>query len=232
MRRVLDVARILTVNWQLVLGLPVLILAVTLALNLAIFGTIGDGAPVEGRMTGAMVSVYFVMAISHLQTITQIFPFAIGLSVTRRAFYAGLGLVVVAQAVGYGLLLTVGAWVEAATDGWGLSVRFFGLDFLPQGNFLVQWLAYTVLFLAITAIGVFVGVVFKRWGQLGVWVTIVGTAVLFTGLTLLVTWQRWWPAVLAFFAQQPPLALVAGYPLVIALVVGTAGWFTLRRATP
>jgi hypothetical protein len=30
----------------------------------------------------------------------------------------------------------------------------------------------------------------------------------------------------------PTFALLAGYPLVIALVLGGLGWFTNRRATP
>jgi hypothetical protein len=30
----------------------------------------------------------------------------------------------------------------------------------------------------------------------------------------------------------PTFALLAGYPLVIALVLGGLGWFTIRRATP
>jgi hypothetical protein len=232
MRRVLDVARVLTVNWFMVIGLPLVVLALAFALNLAIFAVIGDEAPEEGWISGAVMSVYITMGIAHVQTITQVFPFALGLSVTRRAFYAATALVVVAQSLVYGLVLVADVRLEAATDDGGLGVRFFGLPFLVQGNVVAQWLVYAVPLLAVTAIGVFMGVVFERWGQPGVYVVGLGTAVLATAFVLVVTWQRWWPAVGSFFASQSSLALFAGYPLVIALVLGGAGWLALRRATP
>ncbi|WP_296366235.1 MULTISPECIES: hypothetical protein [unclassified Pseudonocardia] len=36
----------------------------------------------------------------------------------------------------------------------------------------------------------------------------------------------------SFFAATSPLALFAGYPLLIALVLGAAGFAVVRRATP
>jgi hypothetical protein len=230
MRRVIEVARIQTVNWFMVIGLPLTVLAFALLLNLAIFAVLGTTTP-EGRTTGALVSLYITMGIAHLQTMTQLFPFAIGMSVTRRAFYAASALVIVVQAVAYGILLVIGTQLETATGGWGLGIRFFALPFLPDG-LLPQWLALTVPMIAISAVAVFVGVVFKRWGQVGVYTALIGGAVLLTGFVLLVTWQGWWPAVGAFLGSQPPLAMLAGYPLLVAAVFGGAGWLVLRRATP
>jgi hypothetical protein len=232
MKRVYDVARIQAVNWFWIFAFPLVLLLVILLLNLGIFAAIGEVAPPDGRSTGALMSIYFVMVVTHLQTMTQVFPFALGLSVTRRAFYAGTGLVVGAQSVLFGVLLVVFGRIEAATDGWGLDLRFFGLPFLLQDNLLAQWLVYTVPFLTLSAVGVFAGVVFKRWGQPGVYVLTLGSAVLLAGAAMIVTWQRWWPAVGSFFTDQPTFALLAGYPLVIAVVLGAGGWLALRRATP
>lgn len=230
MRRVLDVARIQTVNPFMAIGMPLVVLGLVLLLNLATFAVIGVSSG-EDKTTGALLALYVMMGIAHLQTITQVFPFVLGLGVTRRAFYAATALVVVAQSAVYGILVVIGSRVEVATGGWGLGLRFFGLPFLPQENLALQWLAVTVPMVAIAAIGVFFGVVFKRWGQLGVYVAVIGGAALLTGIALLVTWQRWWPVLGSFLAAQPPLALLAGYPLLVALLFGGVGWLVLRRAT-
>ena len=228
MKRVFDVARIQTVNWFWILVFPPLLLLLVLVLNVGLFVAIGDATP----RTGAVLSIYMVMLVAHLQTMTQVFPFALGLSVTRRAFYAGTGLVVGAQSVLFGVLLLVLGRIEMATGGWGINLKFFALPFLIQDGLLAQWLVYTVPFLALSAIGVFAGVVFKRWGQPGVYALTVGTSLVLAGVAIVVSWQRWWPAVGSFFTDQSTFALLVGYPLVIAIVLGGAGWLAIRRATP
>jgi hypothetical protein len=231
MKRVFDVARIQTVNWFWIFVFPPLLLLLVLVLHLVLFASIG-AAPPEGRSTGALLSIYMVMLVAHLQTMTQVFPFALGLSATRRAFYAGTGLVVGAQSVLFGVLLLILGRIETATGGWGINLRFFGLPFLLQDGLLAQWLVYTVPFLALSAIGVFAGVVFKRWGQPGVYALTVGGSLVLAVVAIVVTWQRWWPAVGSFFTDRSTFALLAGYPLVIAIVLGGAGWLAIRRATP
>jgi hypothetical protein len=231
MRRVLDVAR-MTANWTWIFVWPLGILALTLVLNVAIFALIGDAAPPEGRVTGALMSIYIVLLVSHVQTMTQVFPFALGMSVTRRAFYAATALLVTAQAVVFGTALVVLDQLERVTGGWGVGVRFFGLPFVQQDGVFAQWLVYTVPFLACSAVGVVIGVIFKRWGQAGLFVAGIGATVALAGLAMLVTWRQWWPAVGSFFTGQSTFALLTVYPLLIALVLGGAGWVAVRRATP
>ncbi|WP_433291999.1 hypothetical protein ACQPZQ_03575 [Pseudonocardia sp. CA-142604] len=232
MKRVFDVARIQTVNWFWIFAFPPLLLLLVLVLNVGLFAAIGDVTPPEGRTTGAVLSIYMVMLMAHLQTMTQVFPFALGLSVTRRAFYAGTGLVVGTQSVLFGLLLLIMGRIETATGGWGVNVKFFALPFLVQDNLLAQWLVYTVPFVALSTIGVFIGVVFKRWGQPGVYALAVGTVLVLAGVAIVVTWQRWWPVVGSFFTDQSIFLLLVVYPLVIAIVLGGGGWLAIRRATP
>lgn len=231
-RRVIDVARIQTVNINTLVMWPVGILALVLAVNYALFALIGDVAPPDGRSTGALTSIYVVVAITHAQTITQLFPFALGISITRRVFYTGAALVVTVQALAAGLLVTVLELVERATGGWGLNLKFFGLEFLTQDNFFVQWLAYTVPFIALSAICIFCATVFKRWGQSGLLVMGVVTMLLGAAAGLLITLQHAWPAIGRFFVDTPTLALTAGYPLIIAVVAMVGGYLLIRRATP
>jgi hypothetical protein len=169
MRQVLPVVRLQLVNWRFGLGLPVGILALVLTINLALFGAIGDAIPPQGRTTGGLLSIYITFGVGYLQTMTQLFTFALGLCVTRRAYFAGVALLVLVEAFGFGLLVTLLGLAEQASGGWGIGLHFFALDFLTVGDPLLQWLVYTVPFLAFAAVGVFAGVVFKRWGQVGVY---------------------------------------------------------------
>lgn len=232
LRRVVDVARIQTVNINTLVVWPVAILAIVFSVNVLLFALIGDVGPDNGRFTGALMSIYIVVGVTHLQTITQLFPFALGISITRRTFYTGTALVVIVQSMAFGLLATLLELLERATDGWWYNLRFFGLPFLVQSNFLLQWLVFTVPFIALSAIFIFGGVVFKRWGQSGVFIMSIGAGVLAAAAVVLITMQQWWTAIGQFFTGQSTLALVAGYPLIIAVVAAAGGFLMLRRATP
>jgi hypothetical protein len=231
-RELLGVVRIQLVNWRYGYGMPLAILAMVLGINLALFATIGDAAPPEGRTTGAVMSIYIVFGVGYLQVITQSFPFALGLGVTRRAFYAGTALLAAVEALGFGALVLLLSALERATGGWGIGLRFFLLDFLVVDHPLLQWLVYAVPFAALSALGIFTGVVFKRWGQVGVYATTLVPLVALSGAAVLVTWMGWWPELGGWFAGQTTTALFAGYPLVLALLLGGAGWLAIRRATP
>jgi len=230
--RVLAVVRLQFVNARFTLGLPLGILALVWFINWALFASIGDVAPPGGRTTGGVMAIYFVFGSGYLQTMTQTFPFALGMGVTRRAFSAGVALLVVGESAAFGLLLTALNAVERTTGGWGLDLRFFAVDFVVVENPLVQWLVYTVPFLAIAFLGLFVGVVFKRWGAPGVWTVVIAAALVLGGLAVLATWAGRWTAVGGWFAGQGAPALFVGYPLVLTLLLALGGWLVIRRATP
>lgn len=231
MSRIWRVVRIQLVNAPMVLAFPVGILALVLAFNIALFAVISDNAPPDERTTGAIVSIYIVMLVAHLQTMTQVFPFALGLSVTRRAFFAATSTLVAGQALAYGILLYLLKLLEEATNGWGVQVQFFTLSFLLDDNPLLQILNYTVPFLFFSFLGVFIGVVFKRWGQPGVYVTTISAGLALAVAAILATWQEWWPAIGRFFTDQSSVALLAGYPVVLAALFAGGGFLLLRRAT-
>jgi hypothetical protein len=232
MRRLLDVARIQLINPLLAIGMPLGLLVIVFALNLAIFAAIGGVAPPGGKITGALASIYIAVLALHLQTMTQFFPFLLGLGVTRRQFYLGTSIFVVGQAMVFGLVLMVGRAVEIATGGWGMNLMFFRFGLPEQSNVFTQWLGYVVPFLVFSAIGLFAGVVFKRWGQIGVYAVSLGAAVILAVAAVVITLQGAWSSVGRFFVDLPPLALGAGYPLLLALLIGGAGWLTVRRAVP
>ena len=231
--RVLTAARLNVVDAKMRLGMPWLVVGAAFVINLLIFfllrATIDDG---DAGTTGALAALYITMGVAYIQTMTQTFPFALSLGLTRRHFYLGASLVVVLESLLHGVLLTIVLAIERASGGWGLDLNFFGVPFLVQGNPVLQVVAYTVPLLALGFLGLLIGTVFRRWGQVGIFTgSIVATLVL-GGLAALVTWQQWWGAVGEFFTGTPNLALVGAYPLVLVVLAAAGGLLLVRRATP
>jgi hypothetical protein len=121
MNRVLSAARLQLIIWPTLLGWPWGVLASSFLINLAVFAMIGDRIQ-GGPKTGGLVSIYITVLFISGQAITQVFPFALGLSVTRRTFYAATALVLAAESLLSGVLLylcgssrmrrTAGAWTS------------------------------------------------------------------------------------------------------------------------
>ena len=230
MKRVLATSRLHLIGWRSSLGWPWAILGISFVVNLAVFASIGD-IP-DGAITGGVSSIYIVVLIVWGGAITQVFPFAMALSVTRREFYLATTLVVVAESLGFGLVLFLCKLLEDATGGWGISLRFFAPGFVAQDNPVTQVLVYAVPMLAMSFAGIFCAVVFKRWGLNGVFTLMVAAAVLAGGAVALITRRGWWGAVGHWLVEQPAVSLVAGWPALLAVVLAAAGFLAIRRATP
>lgn len=231
--RMLTAARLNVVDAKTRLGMPWLVVGSAFLLNLLIYTLVRantDGA--DDGTSGALAALYITVAVAYLQTMTQTFPFALSLGLTRRHFYLGASLVVVLESLLHGVLLTILLVIERATGGWGLELRFFGVAFLVQDNPVLQVVAYTVPLLAMGFLGLLVGTVFRRWGQIGIYTGAIGTTLVLGGLAALVTWQQWWGAVGEFFTGTPTLALVGVYPIVVVLLAAAGGLLLVRRATP
>ncbi|MGI5214533.1 ABC transporter permease [Plantactinospora sp. CA-290183] len=231
MSRLHTVIRVQLVGWQATLGWPLLLLALIFALNYALFAAIG-GDIEGGPKTGAVISIYIMMFIQSINWITQLFPFTLAMSVLRRTFYAAITVLVLVQAVVFGVMLFLANLVERATDGWGLSMRFFGFGFIDQDNPLLQVAVYAAPFVLLNFLGIFIALYYKRWGLNGMYgLTAAGVVVLGGGAVLL-SWQRGWGTIWNWLADQPTALVFAGWPAVIALVLAGAGFLTIRRVTP
>jgi hypothetical protein len=229
-KRLLAIARVQLTNWPYTVVYPLGLTAALIVLGLGIDAS--NGATDLSHPILLLPSVYLVMAGTHLQTMTQLFPFAAGLGATRRAFALATAMVIAANAAAFGLLCQLLAAAERATNGWGRHLQIFALDFLHQSNPVAQWLVYTVPFLMTSSMGVLIGVVFQRWRQPGISALTIGGVAVFAVLFYLTEAQGWGPHLGHFFSTQPRLALLAGYPLAIAALLGGISWTALRRATP
>ena len=230
MSRVLTAARLHLVNPVMMLGIAWLVAGISFAINVAIFGLTPAGA--EQGFTGGVASLYITVFVVFVQAATQLLPFAMGLSLSRRTFYLGTALMAVAQSVVYGIALAALVAVEGATGGWGVGLAFWGPDPMDVDSFALQVLVSGGPLLAFTFAGIGVGVVMKRWGQLGMWGLIVGTVVVLGGLAVLITWLEAWGAIGAWFGNRSVVTVAAGLPALLALALAALSWGGLRRTVP
>jgi hypothetical protein len=223
------VTRLHFVAWPYALPWPWGILALSFAVNLAIFGSVDEA---QEAWTGGLASLYGVQIFAYVSLFTRMFPFALGMSVTRRAYYLGTWLYVALEALVYGAVLLALRLVEEATGGWGMSLEYFGLSFVRSDSLALQYAVYVVPFLLLAGVGACVGLVITRWSYNGVFALLAGLVVVPGVLVLVVSRAGWWRDIGDWFAGQSAGALFAGWPLPFVVVLGLLGYATIRRATP
>ena len=229
MNRALGVAKMQLINKWTFLGIPAVIIASSFLLSLVIFALIPN--TVGNKYSGAGQAVMWYFFGLGIQSLTLSFPFAQGLSVSRRNFFLGtVGLFTVLAAAISALYVVLG-WVEQATNGWGLQGQLFALDWVADRSWFIQWFFYFVLMMFLFLLGFWAATVYKRWQATGTLIMCLSLAVLLVGAIALITLQGWWPAVGAWMVSLTPLSLGA-LALVFVLALGFAAYGTLRRATP
>ncbi len=207
---------------------PWAILACAFAVNLMIFGGFQDA--IQYKYTGGLMSIYIVFLFSG-QGVSQFFPYALGMSVSRRTFYIATSLVTIGMSIVFGLVIYLLSLLEHATGGWGIGLHFYRLPFMETHNPATQILVYVVPFLVLGFIGTFCGVILRRWGPTGIYVLMLGSTVALGGATALITWRHDWVAFANWFTTQSTTALLVGWPSVVAAILALAGYAGMRHAT-
>lgn len=207
------------------------ILALSLGFMIALMASLDDAQRAKVT-TGGLSWLYVIVFIRFIVVMTQWFPFAVSLNVTRSRFFAATSLVAAGKAVAYGTALVALLALERATGGWGVSLRFFGLPFLETDGPASQLLAYAAPLVALSYLGTAIGVVFQRWGQAGVVAAATLCLAVIGAVTVVVTWRRWWSAVGDWLVAQTPLTLLGGWMLAVTAALAVLTYALLRRAVP
>jgi hypothetical protein len=232
MNRVVAAARLHLVHPLVTLGVPWLVAGVSFAINWLIWYFADLEHQPGADFTGGVASLYIAVAIVFVQAVTQLLPFAMGLSLSRRTFYLGTALVGLAQALGYGIVLALLTAVEGATDGWGVGLSFWAPAGMDVDNFPLQVIVSGAPMLALIACGIGMGVVHKRWGNVGTWGLILGTLVVLGGLSVLITALGTWVEVGQWFDSRSIVTLAVSLPVALAVVLAGLSWAGLRRVVP
>lgn len=228
--RTLAVTRLQLTTNPILLVLPVLVLVAAFVVNLMIFSSVDRAA--EGGATGGVASIYFTQMVIAWASVHQQFNLAVGLNVTRRAFYLGSVAVVVIESVLYGLVLVLGSVLERATDKWGVNLAFFNTTSLTDDASPTTFLVYAVPLTFVTMLGLFFGAVNKRFGTRNFFLLSVAAILVLGLIATLITYLNGWEPIVGWLARQSPLAIIAGWTLIPTVLVAVGGWFVLRRAVP
>lgn len=231
MTRVLQAARLHLFSPLTMLGVPWLVVGISFAINVVIWHLTPAGED-DGGVTGGVLALYITVLVLFVQSVTQLLPFAMGISISRRTFYLGTTLVVVVQSLLYGLAIAVLVAIENATGGWGAGLNYWAPGPFEADNFFLQVLTSGVPMMAFAFAGVGTGIVHKRWGQAGTWGLIIAAMVFFGGLAILITWLGAWGDLASWFSDQSIVTLTVGIPAVVALVAALVSYPGIRRVVP
>jgi len=216
------------INKWTFLGIPAIILGGAFALCLAIFTIIPTEPKYGGGAPFAPLWYFFALGI---QSLTLTFPFSLGMSVTRRAYFLGTYVTFSAVALGMAVIYAIGTQVELATQGWGMGGYFFRVPFLFDGPWWQSLAVSFIITLFFFTVGFWAATIYKRWGVTGTLVVSIGLALLVVGAIFLITWGGFWGDVLGFFVHISVLGL-AGILLLLVAAMGAGAFLTIRRAVP
>jgi hypothetical protein len=233
MNRVLQAARLHVVHPLIIIGVPWMVVLSSFAINELIwgFGHLSQ-QPGKGGGTGGVLALYVTVSIVFLQSVTQLFPFALSLGLSRRIFAAGTVLMALAQAAAYAVVLTVLIRLEDASGGWWTGLHFFGPLGIDRLAVIAQFGLVFCLMLGFMLLGIAIGAVHKRWGAAGLYTLAIAALLVLGGAAVVVTAVGVWAAFGSWFVGTPALALSAIYLGFTAVLAAGLSWTGLRRAVP
>ena len=161
---------------------------------------------------------------------TRALPFGLMLGVSRRTYYLGTALLIVALGVVYGLGLTVLQAVERATGGWGTGLHFFRVPWIMDGPWYQTWLSSFVLLVLFFLYGMWYGLVYRRWNVAGLVAFIAVQVLAALVVVVAASISHNWAAVGHFFITLTAPALT-GVLAAVAVALGLGGLTTIRRVT-
>lgn len=228
MNRTLTVTRMQFVNKYTFVWLPLIILGASFVMSLGIFALIPfDGAKYGG---GSQAPIWYFFALG-IMALSYTFPFSQAMSVTRREFFAGTMIAAALTSLMLGVVFVLGGFAEQATRGWGLNGYFFYLDWVWRSGPVAAGFFFAVVALLLFVVGFWGATIYRRFGPLGLTITLVGIGVLLIAAMWLTTQLNAWAQVFTWIGDLsiPGLTLAL---LALTLLFGGIAFATLRRATP
>ena len=238
--RVWRIVKLLTANPWTVVWMPLIIMGAIFALTWAIWWLLFQNLDVQQsadaadgiQYNGASSYIFVYMLVVAVQAVNLAFPLALGYGSTRRSFSLGLSLGFLLLSAAYAVVMTVGAWLEELTHGWGLNGSFFRtFYFVAEGGWLVQWWVYFCWFVFFFFTGTIFAAMYVRWKAIGLIVSFGALALLVLGSIALLTYTDGW---LGFWGTLGDLGTVgvASVLLIPAVLAAGIGHLVLSRATP
>ena len=229
MKTLVNVARYHLVDRITYVALPWGILAFSFLINLAI-AAMAPNQPSDGIQTGGLIAIYVFLLICGVLSMTRELPFGLMLGVSRRGYYLGTALLVLALGIVYGLALTALQALERASGGWGLSLHYFQVPLIMDGPWYQTWVTSFVLLVLFFLYGMWYGLVYRRWNLFGLLAFAAAQVLAVVAVVVVLTMTHHWTAFGHFFTTVQAPAL-AGVLAALTIALGLGGFSTIRRAT-
>ncbi|MFD1706860.1 hypothetical protein ACFSCZ_08960 [Siminovitchia sediminis] len=180
--------------------------------------------------SGSISSIFVYIFVMGILVIAQTYPFAIGMSVTRKDYFFGTLLMAVTVNIIIGALLSLFAYLESYTNGWGINLHFFHFPYVNDGHFFEQLFMYVILLTFLFFSGFLMSSYFYRFGGKGV--LILAVVVLLAGsiTSFLLTHLQMWQDLFLWFSSKP--AVVLSYWLLPFILLSLILSFWMLRKTP
>jgi hypothetical protein len=154
-------------------------------------------------------------------------PYAIGLGATRRQYWAGTGLALLAEALFLAVVMVLLLAIERATGHWFTGARMFDVYVVGDGNYADLFLMGFGIAFASLFVGSGFASVYLRWGQRGVLAVVAGiVAALLLALAAVMGIGPDLLNVFGAFAFWKVATALMG----IGAVAAAGSWLVLRRA--
>ncbi len=235
--RILAVFRLHFANPTQMIVQPLAIYLFVFAVNWVIWlivdvsaGTHVAGMEKGTSWSGATAFAFVWQLVVAVQAMNKTFPFALGLTSTRRDYYLGTALALVTMSAAWAVLIGVLAVVEDATNGWGLGGHMFSVVYFGHDGPLARTWYVFLLMLLFAFLGTVAGALFVRWRTWGLLGFGAALVILLIGGGAAVALTDAWSAGYRFFAE---LGFAGSYPLLLVPIAisGVIGWAALRGAT-
>lgn len=224
MRAWINVARYHLVDPIAYLAAPWAILAFVFLINLVI--TEAQGGP---NPTKALVVIYLFFFYLGILSTGGSLPFGLALGASRRSYYTGTLLLAVALAAADGLGLALLQVAERATHGWGVALHFFRVSYILAGPWYLTWLTSFVGLTLLFVYGLWYGIIYRRWGRVGLVAFIVGqVALIRVWIVVADRGHNWGGAGFSFTPSAVELTAMFG---VLALVLLIGGFALIRQVS-
>ena len=210
-------------------AMPWAVLAIAFVINLALADAEGGGGSAQ-IATGAVAAIYVFFFAVGILNIGQSLPFAFALGLSRRSYYAGTVLLAVSLAAVYGLALAVLQVIEQGSGGWGVGLHFFRVGYILPGPWYLTWITSFVLLALMFVCGMWVGLIYRRWGMLGLLAFALPLVAALVVGVMAISHAQAWPALGQFFTTLSTAGWT-GLLAALAAVLVAGGYTTMRHVT-
>jgi hypothetical protein len=183
-----------------------------------------------GVYTGGLTSIFIYALIAGILSLTQMFPFALGLSVRRIDFFLGTMIMIGLSSAVSAIVLFLFSIMERLTGSWGVNLHFFRLPYVNDGNAFEQLLIYFVLLVHLFTLGFVTSSIARRFGKYGL-LSFFAVVILLLGiLSILCTHYSWWDDIFRFMSGHTAFELVL-FTIPGTILYGLVSYLLLRKAT-